>query len=116
MIIHAAVIVSLLTLVGDRALADGRWYIGHFGQEVCIPLNDIGNNGTRAYYGAGNMRNPEDFARFMASVGYNMRSVPTTQEGVRLYATRISGDRQDSFFILFNNKDLCAERMSHAEP
>jgi hypothetical protein len=56
MIIHAAVIVSLLTLVGGRALADERWYIGHFGQEICVPLNDIGNNGTRLYYGAGNMR------------------------------------------------------------
>ena len=48
---------------------DARWFVGHLGEETCVPLDDVGPDLSRLYYGAGNMHTPEDFVAVALSRG-----------------------------------------------
>jgi predicted nucleotidyltransferase len=68
-----AAVILLAGVASTPAMADGRWYLAHLRQEVCVPIDDIGNNSERLYYGAGAMHTPEDFVRRLRSAGTTVR-------------------------------------------
>jgi hypothetical protein len=98
--------------------ADARWYLGHHDAEVCVPVDDIGFDGRRLYYGAGPAQAPEDYVAL--SERYNgwlyAEVVKDRRPGIKVYraappnSTAWAGD-----VIFFNDKKLCQFLMSRFE-
>jgi hypothetical protein len=93
--------------------AEARWYIAHMGAEACVPVDDIGDNNERLYYGAGNMRTPDDFARQMTELGAIVKRVPSSSEDIVTVIARKPGEIH--FFNFFHDLDKCKFAMSHIE-
>lgn len=94
---------------------ESRWYLSHMNNETCVPLDDIGRDLTRLYYGTGKMRTPEDFVRYVKSLGITLRSAPDVPEGMRAYKGKSPEDAEDTFFVMFNDKAICSAAMSRLE-
>jgi hypothetical protein len=92
----------------------GRWYIGHLGQETCVPVDDISFDapGGRLYYGTGSMHTPDDFVRWVANHGTSLRRESGLPDGFTVYVGRIPGHAADTAFAFFQDKALCGEAMA----
>lgn len=86
------------------AAAAGRWYVGHSGSQPCVPLDDLGDNMQRLYYGGGQMHTPADFVAHFAAMGVTLKAVSGTPPGIILYHDS-SGGGPD--MVLFDDPDVC---------
>jgi hypothetical protein len=101
----AALAAAMLTF--HPASSEARWYIWHMGPENCVPVDDIGDNLERLYYGTGAMKTPEDFMREFAKVGgHTVRR--DISEGVVAY----DSTDQDLAFVFFQDKALGQAQMA----
>lgn len=109
----AAGLILAACLGADADPAGVRWYVAHMGGEACVPLDDIGQNLERLYYGTGSMHIPEDLERLFQSVG--MR-VTTIRHDENLFAFRSVGyDGKSTNVLLFSNVILCKQVMATVE-
>jgi len=113
---------SLLTattlLIGLAAIPSNagereRWYISHVGPEACVPIENIGDNGERLYYGAGQFQTLEDFVRHVKSQGGTMVRRPGIKPGARVYDCKFRSQFgiQTTEFVFFNDVDMCKGEM-----
>jgi hypothetical protein len=88
-----AAIVGLITgLASTMLAAEVRWYLAHMGAETCVPLDDIGDNNERLYYGAGDMHTPADVARQIVELGGTIKLMPSSSESFVTYMAKKPGD------------------------
>jgi hypothetical protein len=97
----AAAAVSCAICAWVAAAAE-RWYVGHVGPEICVPLDDLDDSMQRLYYGGGQMHTPADFVAHFAAMGVTIKPVSGTPPGIMLYR----GD-DGSDMVLFNDPDVC---------
>ena len=92
-----------------------RWYTGHMGDDTCVPVDDIGDDGHRLAFGAGSMKTPEDFVRWMSQMGSTdiVRDPRYSAESEGAEVFKYDGGRH--VFVFFNNKDICQQMMATLE-
>ena len=66
-VVMAALMAGMAAAASAMA-ADKDWYVGHLGDEVCVPIRGIHDDLTRARWG-GPMRTPEDVAKKLREKG-----------------------------------------------
>jgi hypothetical protein len=105
----SAIVVLATTICSSRA--EARWYIGHLGAEICVPLSDVGDNMERLYYGSGQMRTPEDFAQHMRNQGAHMELLSGMPNFVTAYKGSGPGVREAAF-PFFESEEMCQTTMA----
>jgi hypothetical protein len=109
-----ALLIGLAAAIPINAGDRERWYAAHIGPEACVPLEDIGNNGERLYYGAGQFQTPEDFVRHVKSQGGTITRRPGIKSGARVYDLKFRSQFgiQTTEFVFFNDLDMCKTEMA----
>lgn len=92
--------------------AQARWYVAHLGGETCVPLNDVGADWQRLYYGTGPFSRPEDLARYFQAIG--ARVVPQNVHGQEAYmrAYHVTDGNADTYVVMFHEKPVCEAAMA----
>jgi hypothetical protein len=105
----------MLTAVYSPTTSQARWYMGHSGAEICVPVDDLDvKSGKRLYYGAGPFKTPEDIAHWFHSGGFRMTRQPGFPEAITAYKTSGPGVRE-TMFLFFEDKTLCQTIMENLE-
>jgi hypothetical protein len=109
--------LALSSLCAISSPADARWYISHVGAETCVPIDNLdpSNPFTRLYYGAGEMRTPDDFLNTVRSMGMQIREEKTTLPSTHAYIASASGMTKTTMFLLFGDSDICRAAMAMLE-
>jgi hypothetical protein len=103
-LLTTAVLISIAT----TAPAGARWYVGHWGPEACVPLDDIGENGERMYYGTGSMRTPQDEENWLRRGGMVISPPPSPPGSSSRYAfTATMPGGSPNIIMLFSDKSDC---------
>ena len=90
------------------------WYVAHLGPEACVPLADIGPDGSRLYYGAGGMRSPSDFADAMRRTGMVITLDPRSDDNLVIYHAALA-DGTSTNFALIRTQEGCQMLMRNIE-
>jgi hypothetical protein len=96
---------------GTRAQSqdEKRWYLWHLKSETCVPLDDVGEDWGRLYYGAGAMHTPRDFERFLKRGGF---TITKRVSDPLHYGYWIRSDTNNNLEAhLFSNPGLCKAMM-----
>jgi hypothetical protein len=82
-----------------------------------VPLDDIAADGSRVYYGMGDMRTPRNYENFLRSNGAIIKkiTVHSTYHKYRYYDLRL-GNKDDLTSILINDLTSCKFTMGVVEP
>jgi len=107
-------LIATIALVSGYARAD--WFVAHMGQKICVPLDDIGANGERLYYHAGNMHTPEDFVRLFESLGSRVEVDPDHANTKDVFEFRVVTHSMDTRILLVDNEMVCKNVMSRMHP
>jgi hypothetical protein len=113
---HLLVAIAIVTTHPASALDDAHWYMGHVNEEICVPLDDIGPNNTRLYFGGGPYRVPQDLVHQMIKDGLEVKNLTTgLSAGEAGYSVRFPGERLWSYMLFFSNREQCIDTMSRIE-
>jgi hypothetical protein len=96
------------------ASGHASWYVGHLGAERCVPLDNVGPQAERLYYGAGPMHTPEGYERTLRSVFPSVTQLRTPQ-GMVAWNVGASGGEK-SIALLFDDRGLCERLMEAFSP
>jgi hypothetical protein len=113
----AACIIGLGVMSRAHADDSTRWYVAHFGEETCVPLDDIGMSGgepKRLYYGSGDLHTPSDFATMIQTMGGHMTRVTQYKgkalpDGTAVYTGKLGS--KELIFYFFADEDMCGRFM-----
>jgi hypothetical protein len=110
-IIRVGLLAAALGMSVGYAQAE-NWYFAHFGQETCVPIDDVEiHNLKRLYYHTGDMHTPQQVKQAWESIGIRLVDRPTSIPGA------VSFDSQDgTVLMLFNDESLCKHLMSQLPP
>jgi len=95
------------------AADETKWYIAHLGAEPCVPLDRIGHNFNRVYYGSGNFKTPDDVAEYFRRLGGHVRWIDMRIEDTRAF--HVSGGDVDTNIIMISNKEMCQGVMARMQ-
>jgi hypothetical protein len=102
---NVARIVCLLLLGSvSWAYAEDRWYLGG---DLCIALDSVTINQDRLRIGAGPMRDPDDYLRWLRGIGYIVATRPSTIPGMITYRAVVQQTGAVTDFKLFHSLELC---------
>lgn len=108
-------LAAALLLVAPRlAYSEPQsWYVAHLGQDACVPINDIGDDFRRLYYGAGSMKDPDDLVTALQRMGGRLTKQPATDATMVTYKGIVQG--AEISIVMFNDPVICKFYMSMLE-
>jgi hypothetical protein len=81
-----------------------EWFAGHFGQETCVPIDDIDFLAqNRLYHHSGDVHTPEQLEAKLRGVGAQVE----VKKGEKQVDFWIKAPGLDTFLIVFNDEALC---------
>lgn len=107
-------IASLMALTAAAPLpAQERWYLQHYGREVCVPLDsndiqtmtrEVAHNG-RGWYQENQATTPQAWAKLSSSIGMTVHRF-LQKPGIIVYVLN-DPNYGPTYYAFFDDKDLC---------
>lgn len=86
-----------------------EWFAGHFGQETCVPIDDIDFLGQkRLYHHSGDVHTPEQLEAILRGAG----ALVEVKKAERQVDFWIKAPGLVTFLIVFNDEALCQALMA----
>jgi hypothetical protein len=106
-------VVAALIALGSAASED-HWYVARLDQDVCVPLEKVGDDGELLTVGQGKMRTPEDFVQYMRELGGRMVQIDIPDLSWMRAYKEVGEDRL--IVVFFHDRKMCHQFMDYLEP